>query len=388
MSNDPVISGIGTAVPAHHVHQNDAAEAAMNRCCETPRQTKLLPVLYRMTTVKTRGSVLLQPERSPIPSAPHPVDASGATWFFPETASSDSASGNGNGRQKKSFSPSTRQRMEQFLIHAPNLAIEASREAMEEADVDPTEITHLVAVTCTGFGSPGLEYEMIKGLGLSPDVTRTHIGFMGCHAALNALQVADAFARAQEDAKILLCCVELCTLHFQYGWHDQQVVANALFSDGAASVVITGAHAAHKEGHLRIRGTASSIIDDTYDEMSWHVGDHGFDMTLSPAVPDVIRRTLRPWTEAFLADHDLSVDDIASWAIHAGGPRIVTAAGEALDLPETDLLAARHILQTHGNMSSATVLFIMRELLQQQAKRPMVALAFGPGLIVEGALLY
>ncbi|MBL8798437.1 MAG: type III polyketide synthase, partial [Planctomycetia bacterium] len=224
----------------------------------------------------------------------------------------------------------------------------------------------------------------IKELGLPPTVERTHVGFMGCHGALNGLRVARAIAESNPHACVLLCAVELCSLHYHYGWNPKRIVANALFADGAAALV---GKAASGAGGWQVAGNGACIFPDSEYAMTWDVGDHGFDMTLSTRVPNLIEANLRPWIEQWLGAHRLGLSDIASWAVHPGGPRVLLSVAKALDVDLAAMAVSREVLQTHGNMSSPTVLFILNRLRQIDAPRPCVALGFGPGLAVEAALL-
>lgn len=364
----PRILGLGTAVPEHAITQTDAAAMARQRCADDARQGRMLERLYQRTTVEQRGSTLLQTNGS------QRVDACSFDWFFPDT-------------QQSPMGPTTAERMKHFAAFAPSLAAQASRQALADAGVEPGGVTHLITVTCTGFASPGVEHHVIESLGLSPTVARTQIGFMGCHAALNGLAVARALAISNPKARVLVQCVELCTLHFQYAWQPDQLVANALFADGAAAMVVGCDQTGRASGAWGVADTASTLLADSSEEMTWVIGDHGFEMTLSPRVPGIIAASVRPWIESWLAGHGLTLDDIATFAIHAGGPRIVSATAEALGLSEDRAAVSAKILREHGNMSSATLLFILKALGDRRAKTPCVALSFGPGLAAEAALL-
>ena len=234
---------------------------------------------------------------------------------------------------------------------------------------------------------PSFDIALIKQLGLSADVARTHVGFMGCHGALNGLRVANAFLNADRSACVLLCAVELCSLHHQYGWDSDRIVANALFADGAGALIgVTGEASAVAKGY-RVVASGSTLIEDSEDAMSWRIGDHGYEMTLSPRVPEIIGRHLRPWLEGWLDKHGLTIATVGSWAVHPGGPRILSAFGEATGLHRGAVEHSSAVLAEYGNMSSPTILFILDRLRQAKAARPLVALAFGPGLAVEASLL-
>jgi predicted naringenin-chalcone synthase len=262
----------------------------------------------------------------------------------------------------------------------------AAHRALAASDVASTDVTHLITVSCTGFSAPGVDVALIKGLSLAPTIGRTHVGFMGCHGALNGMRVAQALVRADTTARVLLCAVELCSLHYQYGMDPQAVVANALFADGAAALVV-GGPAEGKGERWRIAACGSLLIPDTEGDMSWRIGDHGFRMTLSACVPDQILRHLRPWLEQWLASQGFPLRTIEAWAIHPGGPRILSSVIGALGLPADAAEASAEVLAECGNMSSPTVLFVLQQLQQSVGVRPCVALAFGPGLTAEAVLL-
>jgi predicted naringenin-chalcone synthase len=278
---------------------------------------------------------------------------------------------------------STCERLKLFMDAAVDLGERSAKEAMDRASVTPAEVTHLVTVTCTGAQSPGVDHGIIARLGLSSDISRTNIGFMGCHGAMNGLSVATAFAAANPAAVVLVTCVEICSLHYLVGtepWEHQ--VANAIFADGSSSVIISS------EGDgPGICGFGSRIFPNTAELMQWKIGEHGFEMTLSRRVPSAIKRGVAGWADQWLGKMGCSRADIAGWALHPGGRDILEGARRGLELPESALEASRHVLETHGNMSSGTVLWVLEELINTGTTGPIVALAFGPGLVVEGMLL-
>jgi predicted naringenin-chalcone synthase len=282
--------------------------------------------------------------------------------------------------------PTTGERMRVYAEEAGPLALRASAIALAEAEFAPDAVTHLVTVSCTGFNAPGIDFALITGLGLRPTVARTHVGFMGCHGALNGLRVANAFATAEPGARVLVAAVELCSLHYYYGSAADKLVANAIFADGAAAVVGLASRERERPEGWTLRASGSCLIPDSAADMGWTVGDHGFEMTLSRRVPGLIARHLRPWLESWLGDNGLSLGDVKSWAVHPGGPKIISAAEEGLALPPEALAASRAVFADYGNMSSPTVLFVLDRLRKSNAPRPCVALGFGPGLVAEAAL--
>lgn len=358
------ITGIGTSLPRRALTQAEAAELNISFATQDPRQIHRLRALYRRTGVKNRYFALLDHDEGP--------PAARQAFYPPASDTQDEG-------------PSTAVRMARYEQDAPPLLEQSSRAALEDARTAPEEVTHVVTVSCTGFFAPGLAPALIDRLGLSPAVERTHVGFMGCHGALNGLRVAAGFGGADENATVLVASVELCSLHFQYGWDAERMVSNALFSDGSAAVV--GRSARPGSTDWRIAASGTYRIPDSDTEMTWRIGDHGFHMTLSPAVPDLISQHLEGWLQEWLAESDLTPEDIQSWAVHPGGPRVLTAVRTCLGLEPEAVQLSRDVLAGHGNMSSATVLFILQELRARDAPRPCVALAFGPGLVAEATLL-
>lgn len=358
------IHGLGTALPTSRITQAEALACTRVLAPASVGEASWLPAVYRHSEIRTRHQILGRPL---IEDLLHGTRDSGSPFLPREPA--------GN------LGPTTVERMRLYAEGAPPLAVTAAANALAESGFASDTITHLITVSCTGFAAPGVDLALISGLGLRPTVERTHVGFMGCHGALNGLRVANAFASADPSARILLACVELCSLHYYFGEEPERVVANAIFADGAAAVVGSG----RGEG-WKIRTSGSCLIPESADAMHWRVGDHGFEMGLSRRIPTLIAKHVRPWLEPWLGDNGLSLGDVGSWAIHPGGPKIVSAVEEALALPAGATTTSRSIYAEHGNMSSPTVLFVLDSLRRQNAARPCVALGFGPGLVAEAVL--
>lgn len=346
-----VLRGIGTAVPRSDLPQERAAELAADLMGLTDRRRRALATLYGQTGVETRGTEI--------------ADGGEPNFFLPGVPD-----------------PTTDARLVRYRAVAPDLAAEACADALARSGVPAGAITHLVTVSCTGFHAPGVDLELVRALGLSPGVQRTAVGFMGCHGAINGLRVADAFARADPDARVLVCCVEVCSVHFQYEPVEGAVTANALFGDGAAACVVAG-----RGDGPRIHGFGAEVFADSAGEMGWRIGDHGFVMTLSARVPGLLAAKVGPWVDAWLAGQGTDRASVRSWAVHPGGPRIVEGVRGSLGLGSDAVADALEVLRTHGNMSSPTVLFIIRRMLDRGAPLPLAALAFGPGLAGEAMLV-
>jgi alpha-pyrone synthase len=289
--------------------------------------------------------------------------------------------------------PTTFSRNQKYEAYAPKIALQAAQQAIAEAEnLNAQDITHLIVVSCTGFSAPGIDIHLIKHLGLSYTVSRTMIGFMGCHAAFNGLRTAHAICQSDRNAKVLLVCVELCSLHFQVADTLENTIINAIFSDGAAAAILTSSPFAQAEGKLAYTDGYSLLIENTEELMNWTIGDTGFLMGLSPRVPDVVVGHLPDYLQAFLKQHDLTQNDLDFWAIHPGGRKIIENIQSACELCDRMVADSYEVLRRYGNMSSPTILFILKQILEKHQSgvdapfQNGIALAFGPGLSIEGCL--
>lgn len=352
--------GLGTALPAHELDQAESARLAGTLGSWPEEQAGKLAAIYRRSTIQKRASVLLEKTGD---------DAASQNFFHSPTA--DEPQG-----------PATAARFARFETDAPHLAARAASAALKDADVPAGAITHLIVVSCTGVSAPGVDADLVPRLGLRPDVERAMLGFMGCAGAISGVGMARSIAEADGNARVLVVSVELCSLHLQYSAEPEQVIANAIFADGAAAAVVgTG------EIGPRVVSRACRLIPDSADAMSWRVGNHGLRMSLSPRVPEIIGTSVRPMLSEWLAKHDLRIDDVGSWAIHPGGPRVIESVAAALGLNGAATEPSRAVLREHGNMSSATVLFVHDRLRRGGMKLPCVWLGFSPGLTAEAVLL-
>jgi len=370
------LRSLATATPPLRVDQSTAARLAAAVSTPDGARSGALAALYRRTRIASRGSMLLEP-------------GPGCTFYPPARSAEDRG-------------PGTDDRMRRYAEASVDLLAPAAARALDEAETAPTSITHLVLASCTGFVAPGPDVALVKRLGLGADVQRTLVGFMGCHGAFNAMRVAGGLVAADPSAKVLVCAVEICSVHFHYGFDPQQMVSNALFADGAAAAVVEGTGAGTAEpsdlarsgiapstgaSGVRVVAHGSHIFPDSEQAMTWRITDHGFAMTLSPRVPELIATELTGWLDGWLARHGLDRTDVGSWAVHPGGPRIVSTTAAALGVGDEALAASSAVLRDHGNMSSPTILFILDRLRRAEAPGPWVALGFGPGLTVEAMLL-
>jgi predicted naringenin-chalcone synthase len=354
--------GLGTALPPHMVGTTQVAhflsQIAFAQGAPASFGTKV-ERLVRASGVEHRYTVLADYQ------ATDPADFK----FFPKS-------------WDLSPMPSTGARMALYQAEVVPLAEAAARRALADAKIDPKRVTHLIVTSCTGFFAPGPDVALIERLGLSPDVERTIVGFMGCYAGITGLRSAERIVRAYPDAVVLEVAVELSSIHVQRTLELRAALPNLLFGDGAGAAVFAG----HGPSLGRVLGGASRVVPEYQASMTWTIGDDGFVMHLDAEVPEAIEAATLPFVAALLERHGLSKDGVKGWAIHPGGRRIVTAAGEALGLNEADLVPSLQTLRDIGNVSSATIFFVLERMRARRG--PVLALAFGPGLTLEGALLH
>jgi predicted naringenin-chalcone synthase len=283
--------------------------------------------------------------------------------------------------------PTTRARNELYVREAKRLALQACQ-ALGSSSW-PARVTHLVTASCTGFSAPGFDIALVRALGLSPRVHRTHVGFMGCYAGFSTLKLAHALCTADPSALTLIVHVELCTLHIHFSSDADTLIANSLFADGVAAALIGGdKHQDLAQGTvLTLRGSGAFLLPNGEEDMTWTLGDHGFHMTLSPRVPHLLRKHLPAALETLLQELGAERERIRHWAIHPGGPAILDQAVKALGLEESDVAGPREVLRTCGNMSSATLWFLLDRVRRQPQAGLVYACGFGPGLTLESALL-
>ena len=365
------ILSVGSALPDHQVDLDLATRSAQSMSCSTQTQSDKVAKLYRRTGVVTRQSVLLEKAS----------DGSGVTQsFYPPMSESECG-------------PTTKQRNDRFGQDAPPLAVHAGSQALAASGCDSSQVTHLITVTCTGFNAPGIDIELIERLSLPATTQRLQIGFMGCHALINALRAARGLVAADTGACVLIVCIELCSLHYQYGYDAQRIVSGALFADGSAGLVVAGkdfkpSTASGQDTTLgEIAATGSCLIPNSRDAMTWLIGDHGFQMTLQATVPGLIEENLRSFLEPWLRSNHETLDSIGGWAVHPGGSRVLQAVQTALGFSDDALEISRNILRDHGNVSSATLGLVLQQFIANKIPRPWLMLGFGPGLEIEVALI-
>jgi predicted naringenin-chalcone synthase len=352
------INAIGTATPPHDIHA--AFQDVIGRRLSTPREQALFRRMAERAGIDHRYSYR------------EPVRQDGFVI------------GDADGFYSLDGQPSTGERMRRYETEAPRLAMRAL-DALG-LDGERERITHLVTASCTGFTAPGLDQLIIQAAGLNPGVERTTVGFMGCYAAVNALRLAHHMVRSEPAARVLVVNLELCTLHFQQSRELEKVLAMLLFGDGCSAALVT----ADAFG-VALTDFRAATITDSAGAITWRIGDHGFDMRLSGEVPGRIARALA--AERVRNDdggllRGMRPGDYDLWAVHAGGRSILDAVEAGLQLAPNVLDWSRGVLKDFGNMSSATLMFVLERMLK--ATRPSgaadpigFAVAFGPGVAAE-----
>lgn len=273
-----------------------------------------------------------------------------------------------------------------YKKEAVPLAIQSAKKAIESWGGDPSQLTHVISISCTGVVAPGIEFELMLALNLNRSIQRYGINFMGCFGAFKGLAVAQAFAKENPSHRILVVCTELCSLHLQADLSHDNLLGNTLFSDGSAAVIV-GCHPKKNEKSMwQIIRNKSYGLEKSIDKMSWEASDTGFLMKLSPYVPVLLGRQIKSFTDDFLGSE---VDASAcNWAIHPGGKSIIQAIEKAMELQSEQTGSSWHVLREYGNMSSATFLFVLEHLYQQNLNKEWTfGVGFGPGLSLEAILL-
>lgn len=362
------IVSIGTAVPKHAYNQTLLAEYMSQHLKLEAGESRKLKALYNNTAITKRHSVL--------PDFNNETEK----MLFDIIGCEDA--------------PSLEQRMEIFNKEAFPLAKKAIDDCFERAGnkIVLNDLTHIITVSCTGFTAPGLEIEIIEKLNLKPETSRFAVNFIGCYAAFPALKMADAICKTDDNAKVLIVCVELCTIHFQRETDNDNLLANSLFSDGAAAVLVTSDDVAKNYSRsLKMDAFGSCVLHKGNSDMAWRLSSKGFLMTLSSYVPQLVDEGIMPLVTQILGNLKIKKEDIHHWALHPGGKRILDVCSRVLNFEREQLLPSFKILSEYGNMSAATVLFVLKEMWENNIdwnkKEKIFAAGFGPGLSLESAVL-
>ena len=353
------IISIGTAVPAYKHEQEQILQFMQMVYALNEVDKRKLRFFYKQSGINHRYSV--------IPDYCRPLPE----WkFYPHSENLEPF-------------PNLELRMAWFDKYAAPLSVDAIRKCLHDK-LDEEEITHLITVSCTGMSAPGLDLQVMELLDLPKNIFRTSINFMGCYAAIHALKLADSFCKSEPNAKVLIVCTELCTLHFQRDPTPDNMASGLLFSDGAAAALITPDD--FKRRGLHIDDFYSEIFSKGKKDMSWELSSSGFLMTLSGYVPDLIEEDFDQLVSRSLKRKGIPKSEISHWCVHPGGRKILDAIQTTLNIGKGALHESYSILQQYGNMSSPTILFVLKEIMQQldyTKSNKILGAAFGPGLTME-----
>lgn len=286
------------------------------------------------------------------------------------------------------LTPSTGERNRVYTDQAKTLFSTVARKVIAESGLAANQITHVITVSCTGFFAPGPDYSVVMDLGLPLSTPRFHLGFMGCYAFFPALRMARSFCESDPDANVLIVCVELCTLHLQLDDSIDSILSGSVFGDGASAAIVT-ANPSDSTASFQVSAMQTMLAPEGEADMAWTIGDNGFEMVLTSYVPTILEMKTEATIKPMLEKAGFGMNDIHTWAVHPGGRAIIDKVKNSMDLDESKLWASREVLFEVGNLSSATILFVLEKILDRkpQSDENVVAMAFGPGLTIESAVL-
>lgn len=361
---NPAITGIGKAVPKYRQEQWKVCDLITKRFGLNRAQERILKTVYREAGVEYRHSVLEDF-----------VKGEENLSFFP------------NGSEENF--PSTEMRMKVYKENALELALEAVEDCFSTCKgFKKEEITHIITVSCTGMSAPGLDIKLVERLGLMKSTQRTTINFMGCYGLFNGMKVAHAICKGDRAAKVLVVSVEICTIHFQKNFSLDNLISSTIFSDGSGAVLIENAGC--KKG-FSFCEFYCDIIPESEKEMTWEIGDQGFDIRLSSYVPHLIERGIGGFVDKLLSRKPFVLKDIDYFAIHPGAKKILEGCEEALKIKREDNRFSYDVLREYGNMSSATIAFVLKRIWESVGEnddgKNIFSCAFGPGLTLESMIL-
>lgn len=356
------IISIATAVPAFRFEQDELFDFANTAFAASEEDARKIKFMYRHSDIYYRYSIL-----------PDFGKNISTRKFFPKTVDLEPF-------------PDVESRMKLYNEHAATLSIQAIEKCIANT-ISKNEVTHLITVSCTGISAPGLDLQIMQQMGLPNHIVRTSVNFMGCYAAVHALKLADAFCKTDPQANVLLVCTELCTIHFQKTNSIDNITASLLFGDGCAAVLVQ--HQSTQKKGIQLKSFFSDVSFKGSNEMAWEISSKGFLMTLTGYVPALIREDFKLLVDKALDKAGCSQENITHWCIHPGGKQILQSIESSLELPANSLAYSYNILQQYGNMSSATILFVLKQMMDemqskdQQDSNLIFGAAFGPGLTME-----
>lgn len=350
---------IGTAVPPHSLSQKEMIPLMQKIYGLDAIEARKLAFMYRQSDIDTRYTVLADYKQ---PDEKH--------WNF---ISSD---------QDEPL-PNLDERMKIYNREALPLSVLSINDCLKDK-ISPKEITHLITVSCTGMSAPGLDLQIAEAMDMKPELFRTSVNFMGCYGAVHALKLAKLICDSTPNANVLIVATEFCSIHFQKDYTPDSASSTILFSDGSAAVLVSNVIRSEKK--LQLTNFYSKVAYRGKKDMAWELSHRGFIITLSSYIPDLIEQDIAALVEGATQHSGLSIKDITHWCIHPGGKKILSAIQKQLQLSDDDMLFSKSILSRYGNMSSPTVLFVLKEILDNlEDDKPanIFGTAFGPGLTME-----
>ncbi len=352
---------IATAPPPYKSTQDNTTEELKKRMAVRPAVERLINSASKHSGIETRCFVV-----------PDAVEKHSSSFFSDEQGY---------------FKPDTQARMQEYEKWAKDLSEKAVRKLVENNSYDVKNLKKIVTISCTGFFAPGLDYHLINKFDFSPEIKRTNIGFMGCAASLIGINsVAEAMKISEENSDTLLISVELCSLHLQTEPTRDNILANLIFADGCAAALFSNSDIYKNKTRFEIISTHSILFPDSADYMGWKIGNFGFEMMLSSDLPKIILDEAVPKAKRILKDAGLNIDEIKYWALHPGGRAILDSLQNGLELSDEKLIPSREVLKHYGNMSSASILYVLQYILNNADLKKddyCCAMAFGPGLTME-----
>lgn len=349
------IISIGTALPQYCHPQKEILKFMQKAYRLGGNDARKLAYLYRHSEIENRYSVLpdfIKPENE---------------WDFVEPGTPERCLDS---------------RMRIFQSNALPLSVAAIKDCIKNV-IEPKEITHLITVSCTGMSAPGLDLQITEELKLSNKVFRTSVNFMGCYAAIHAMKIGKMICDTTKDANVVIVCTEICTIHFQKNFTLDNAASSLLFGDGSAALLLS--NSTSSSNSLQLNSFYSEVSYKGRDDMSWQISNTGFLMKLSAYVPQLIHEDISGLVENALEEGDMKQSDITHWCIHPGGRKILEVIQSGLSLSAEDLSCSKSVLSKYGNMSSPTILFVLKEIMERIHHSPanVFGVAFGPGLTME-----
>jgi len=347
----PCILSIGKALPSYSLSQSEIAQLLVDLLRLDDEEAWMLEKIYKNSCIDRRYSVL--------PAILHPSPH--------ESPLGMSA------------------RNEIYKREAPLLAEKAAIDVINQWRRPSKDITHIISVSCTGAITPGLEFKLARSLGLNPSVSRLGINMMGCFGAFKGLSVAHKIACENTANRVLVVCTELCSLHFRYKGNLESLIVHSLFADGSSAAIVGSDPIKGERSLYEITKESSYALADSEQEMTWDASDLGFDMTLSSKVPYLIEQNIKKFVDVLMGS-SIGMQEL-DWALHPGGKAILEAIEKSLNLNRPQTNSSWEVLSRYGNLSSATLLYVLENLIEKKTKNPWtIGLGFGPGLSIEGML--